>query len=217
MYTVTEAIQSILESSETASEAMRQGILNRTAFAKQIQKEVEKKTMKEVNLNTIVVALTRLEPTIKKSASLLLPSFKVMEIVVTPSIFEASYVKTPEFLERLDTLDKILPEKISYISIIRGNEVVSIIAPEELKDKILNHFTQNPKNLFLNQAAVTIKHPEEYMEMDNVIYTWLNRIVTKRISFTDIVAVNTELTVIFPAQFTEKVVQAYSGWITKSS
>lgn len=78
----------------------------------------------------------------------------------------------------------------------------------------LFHFSQKPKNLYTNLVAVTIKHPEEYLEMDNVIYTWLNRMVTRRIPFIDVVEANIELTVISPAQFTQALVKAYSPWIS---
>lgn len=215
MYTISQAIESILESSPTASEAMRQGILNRTAFAKQIQKEVEKETMKQVNLNTIVVALTRIEPKIKKSTPLLLPDFKVLQLVVSPGVFEVVYIKTPEVIKALDSLDAILPEKMNYFAVVRGNEIISVVAPEEVREKILNHFPAKPKNIYTDLSAITIKHPEEYLEMDNVVYTWLNRIVTRRISFIDVIEANIELTVISPTRFTDKIVQAYSGWVTK--
>ena len=64
MITVSQAVSEIIQSDELASESLRSGLLNLSAYAGKIQKRIENITFKEVKTGTIVVALSRLTKTL---------------------------------------------------------------------------------------------------------------------------------------------------------
>lgn len=60
MINISSAVEEILKEDKTAQDALSNGILNLSGYARKIHSEVEKRTMKDVDADTIKVALSRI-------------------------------------------------------------------------------------------------------------------------------------------------------------
>lgn len=215
MITVMQAVQEIMQSSEYALEAIRQGVFNRTAFAKKIQKEVEDRTMKKVNVNTIVVTLLRIEKNLEK-LPLLQPAVYISDLNIKSPIYEITFEMTSAILKRITELPISSYLQSGYFSITQGNREITIICSENLKESIMSKLKIKPKSEYKNLTGITASFSKEYINIPNVIYTILGKLASKRINLTEIVSTYTELTFIFDSKYTQEAVEALKPYFQKT-
>lgn len=215
MITVKQAVQEIMQSSEYVLEAIRQGVFNRTAFAKKIQKEVEDKTMKKVNVNTIVVTLLRIEKNLEK-IPLLQPTVYISDLNIKSPIYEITFEMTSEILKRITELPISSYLQSGYFSITQGNREITIICSENLKESVISKLKIKPKSEYKNLTGITVSFSKEYINIPNVIYTILGKLASKRINLTEIVSTYTELTFIFDNKYTQEAVEALKPYFQKT-
>lgn len=212
MITITNAIEDILSQSEAAEEAVREGILDKTAFAKKIQAQVEEKTFKKVSINTIVVSLSRIMSK-PLSALPLKPTVPIDSIEFITPIYDVNFEKTPELLKKLKELD--ISEFIKnggQFAIIQGTSNVGIICSQELKNKVLTYFEQKPLYEKDNLTEMIIKHPYEVIDTPNSMYSIYSRFAMKRMNIAEIIPVGNEIIVSFPGKYLEEVIEAFKDY-----
>src|SRR5258708_290257 len=142
MLKVTEVVSEILQSSPVAFEAMRDGILNLSAYAVRIHSQVEEKTYKSVKKTTIVVALSRMAKGIQAVPSLR-PNVFFDELSIKSPLVDITFDKTKVSSGLLRSLPQIISQA-NFLTFTEGISEVTVIASEEVKEKILNHFQAAP-------------------------------------------------------------------------
>ena len=120
MLKVTEVVSDILYSSPIALEAMRDGILNLSAFAQRIHGQVEERTFKSVKKTTIVVALSRMAKDVQAVPSLRQNVF-FDELSIKSPLVDITFDKN----KVNSSLLRSLPQKISQASFLTFTEGIS--------------------------------------------------------------------------------------------
>ena len=215
MLKITTAVAEILESSEVASEALRAGLLNLSAFADQIHAEVEEKTFKSVKRASIVVALSRIAQQ-NKELPTLKPKITLDSVTIKSPLCDLTFEKTDRNLEKLKTLIRDLSQKEQqFLTITQGTDEITIIADQENESEILTIFETKPKAAYTDLVGITVRFSEKYLQQPNTIYAILSMLAVKRINVIEIVSTYTELTVLIEKANIQTTIELLQGFFLK--
>lgn len=215
MMKISSAVAEILESSEIATEAMRAGLLNLSAFADQIHAQVEEKTFKTVKRASIVVALSRIAQQ-QLATSSLRPLVVLDSITIKSPLCDVTFEKTDRNLEKLKTLIRDLSQKEQqFLTITQGTEEITIIADQENEPEILAIFETEPKAAYTDLVGITVRFSEKYLQQPNTIYAILSMLAVKRINVIEIVSTYTELTVLIEKNNIQTTMELLQGFFLK--
>lgn len=196
MIKVSVITYQLLQESEVAFEAMKAGVLNYRAFARQILPIVEERSLKPVKIGTIVVALSRISKALN-GTNPLHPQVRLKEIGIKSPLVDITYEKNTANTVLVGSLvEQMSSSNGSFFTVTQGIDEITIVASSDLKQKILDHFVSEPKSLFENLVGISTSFDERYFHEPKLIYTILSRLAVKRIDILEIVSTYTELTVI---------------------
>lgn len=211
MIKVSDAVEEIVREDGFVQEAIRQGILNLSAYAKKIHTEVEERSMKPVLRGTIIVALSRLVNGMQLPTPLL-PEIKITNLSVKSSLCELTFEKTERNQEKLSSLETSIISKEEFFAVTEGSTEITIIYPANARQTVMRHFKVQPKVEYSDLVAVTVRFSPEYMEVPNAIYTLVSALAVKHINIIEIVSTYTELSFIIYKSDMEQTIQALNGY-----
>jgi hypothetical protein len=216
MITVYEVVTQVLHEDDIALEAARLGILNLSSYAKIIKAAVEEKTMKEVRLGTIVVALSRCIPRLLEQVPPRIPSLIVQDISIRTPLFELSFEKTADILQKVSTLSHVWLNQ-GFFTLTEGLGEVTIISDEALRSDIRSHFNTHPKGEYTDLVGITVRFDEqEYLEIPNAIFSLMNALSTKRVNVIEVVSTYTEISFIIRSKEMDLAIAALKPFFSKS-
>lgn len=216
MKTVTEAVREILYTSDVAREALRAGVLNMSAFAEQIQPEVEQMTWKSVQKNTVVVALSRIALELD-AVPALHPVVYIDELSIKAPLADITYERTETTLQAARQLSYALGlSPAQFLTITQGLNEITIIVSQERVNEVESHMKISPKSVFSNLVGMTMKFDKQYLPQPNVLYSLLSKLAHQRINLYEIVSTYTELTVFIDEAQLDKAVAVMNQLLRKS-
>ena len=216
MITVYEIVHQLLKEDDIALEAARRGILNLSSYAKLIKAAVEEKTLKEVRLGTIVVALSRCIPRVIAQVPPLIPSLCVQDISIRAPLFEISFEKTSAVLKKVSTLSHIWLNQ-GFFTLTEGLGEVTIISDAVLRSEIKAHFNTRPKGEYTDLVGITVRFDEqEYLEIPNAIFSLINALSVKRVNVIEVVSTYTEISFIVRSKEMDVAIEALKPFFTKT-
>ncbi|HEY9778425.1 MAG TPA: hypothetical protein V6C81_31995 [Planktothrix sp.] len=195
MLKVTNIVRDIVFSSEPELTTLSRGLLNLSAYAKRIHREVERRARKQVQVGTIVVALSRLSAQLTDEDPLL-PRIELDGISVKSNLAEIAFNKTAANKLRVQ---KLYTEKdfaqADFLTITYAASEVSIFAPMSLVKPIVTIFKPDkPKLLLDHLAALTVQFGEQYIETPNMYFALMRAIAVRKLNIVELVSTFTELT-----------------------
>ena len=208
MINVSLKVGEIIRRDEVALEALRGGILNLSAYADKIHKEVETLTKKPVKRGTIVVALARMKKELVKAPPLS-PSIEISNISIKSGLNAYTYEKTLDIERKIAMLHPFLLPLNDLFSITEGPSEITIIFADKSKDLINRHFSITPLVMYHDAAAITVQFPEKYADVPNFLYAIFSKLATLRINLWEVVSTHTEISFIVKKEDMTKVVETF--------
>ncbi len=206
MLKIAEVVEEILTESDLATEALRQGVLNLSAYADQIHSEVERRTWKAVRRPTIVVALSRIAQRINQVAHLV-PSVHLDQLSIKSPVCDVTYERTRENSEFARSLVLQLERNENhFLTVTEGVNEITVLASEDQYQRILDHFPPQPVAQYRDLVAITVTFSNNYIPEPNVIYAILTRLAAKRVNLIEIVSTYTALTMVIERKEMETAV-----------
>lgn len=195
MLKVTDIVRDIIFASEPELTVMSRKLLNLSAYAKRIHREVERRTRKQVQLGSIVVALSRISQELT-SEDPLLPKVKLDGIAVKTNLAEIAFNKTASNKSKAQ---KFIIEKefaqADFLTVTYGASEISVFAPMQLVPTITKSFRPDkPKLLLTDLAALTVQFGDQYIETPNMYFALLQSISVKKLNIVELISTYTELT-----------------------
>jgi hypothetical protein len=197
MKTLRSALEEILIREDRVAVCFDQGLINLSAFAKQIGDEVEASVGQPVPTNTIVAALSRLQ---KTRESCVEPRIQLhaSDLSVKTGLSAIAYEKTEEvqaLLPKVATQTQLTRSDLFALAI--GLSQISFVVPQgqlaalrkELND-IKPLYTSN------NLASVTVRFGPQYLKTPGVVHHFIRSITVRGVNIVEVVSTFTELTVI---------------------
>lgn len=206
MIKIADVVRDITSSSEIALSGLHVGHLNLSAYAKSIHKEVEERTKKPVRIGSIVIALSRFRKTLTYDNSPFFPKIVIEDLSVKSGLVEVAFDKTQTNLGKLKLLYK--DKKFGageFFMVTHGTGEISIITLQKAEDHVLKTYhPQKPKAIYRDLVGITIRFDKRYIEIPNVIYTFIRTLALKKINIIEVVSTYTEITFLVRQKDLEK-------------
>lgn len=216
MITITQAVSQLILQDELASEALREDLLNLSAYADKIHKRVENLTFKDVKRGTIVVALTRIKKNLAKLPPLY-PEIEINNLSVKSSLYAFTYEKTLDIQRKIAVLHPFLLPMNDLFSITEGPSEVTIVFAEKSEELIKKHFSTRPKVEFRDIVAVTVQFRMEVARIPNFFYGLFSTLAGKRINIIEIVSTFTEISFIVGKDAMEETMKSLNVYFIKKN
>lgn len=213
MIKVPDVVENILKNNDVALEALRSDLLNISAYAVAIQKQVETIAVKPVKKGTIAMALSRVAKKILVNTPPLKPHIIIQNIRVNGPFSLLAWDKTFDAQRKLSTLYPFVVSANDLPAITGGLNELLLFCLEDAKEKVLKHFGIKPKEVVDNLVGISVQFSKEYLETPNILYTLFSALAAKRINIVDIVSTRTELVFFVrktDMEATVKVLNVYS-------
>ena len=203
MITILEVVESIVRKSLFLEEALSLGIINISALARSIKRDVEKELMKKVQEGAVVMALNRFQKKIKKKVEIQKKIFRnTPDLMVRSNLIEITYSNS----ELLVHKQKILLDQLSgrqyFITFTQGIHETTIIASKELEKKILKVFEEeNVISRIDNLSSITVLLPEGTALVPGAYNYILKSLAWEGINIIEVVSTFNELTIILEDKY----------------
>ena len=198
MITIPEVVENIVRKSLFLEEALSLGIVNISALARLIKRDVEKEVMKKVQEGAVVMALNRFQKKIKKKVEIQKKIFRnTPDLMVRSNLIEITYSNS----ELLVHKQKILLDQLSgrqyFITFTQGINETTIIASKELEKKILKVFEEeNVISRIDKLSSITVLLPEGTALVPGAYNYILKSLAWEGINIIEVVSTFNELTII---------------------
>lgn len=193
------------------------GYMNMSSYAYKIKPEVEALSKKQVTINGLVVALSRLRKEFKKEKPL------IQEVVITNittklPLSEIIYENTNTSAAKLESFHKkISIGREDFFTTTIGTTELSIVCSSNITNKILKHFGIKPKFIANNLAAVGVSFDAKHFSIPNTVFSLLSITARARINIAEIVSTYTELILIIAEKDFSKTIALFSDLHKKTN
>jgi hypothetical protein len=191
--------------------ALSNGYMNMTSYAYKIKPIVEELTKKQVTINGLVVALSRLKKELKKEKPLL-QEVAITNITTKLPLSEMVYENTDALVTKLESLHKkISVSREDFFTATVGTKELSIVCSSSMEKEIVKHFNTKPKFVGHSLSAIGISFKEDQVIMPNIIFSLISVVARARINIVEIVSTYTELIFIVAEKDFSKTVSLFSS------
>ena len=196
MYSISQAVENILQSRPYISELLEQNLINITQLARQIEPEVEDMCMKEVSTEAIAMAIRRL-PRLSISPKLKSLFEKSPDILVRSHLGEITVKKQDNLHKVHKLLDEFAASKGQFLTITQGIFEDTIIVGKDYLPQIKLMFAaENIVAEFSDLAAITIRLHPSNVETPGVYYYILKSLLLENINIVEVVSTYLECTIL---------------------
>lgn len=200
MVTVAEVIETLVKQKPFVEGALLEGLLNLSAFSRQIKPDVERILKKPVTEASILMALKRkvdlMDVTVSRKIENATREFG--DIIVRSNLTDFTFRNSDSLIEKQRTLIKlILGEKDVFYTISRGVFETTIV--------VSRHFTENVQQIFSEEkliasthsvSSITIRLPDDNINIPGLYYFVFKQIAWEGISILEVISTTNELTII---------------------
>ncbi len=214
MLKISDAVRRELLNSENALASLSDGILNLSAYAKKIQKDIERETMKPVKIGTIVAALARISRDLD-SLPLACPPVSLLDIAVKSGLCEFAFEQTESNRTSLQKLyDMRSIAATNFFTATYGIGELSIVASEKYRAQVLELFyPQKPKIIADKLCALTVRFAEHYIETPGQTFWLVRKIAIERLNIVEIISTFTELTFLLHEKDINKAFAVFTPYL----
>lgn len=209
MISIKASVENQLNKDIEGKNALARGILNLSEYARTIQQQVADESKKEVSVQSIVVTLARLEH--KLHAYNYLPDITVKQLSVKSPILQIVYEKKESTLNSLiESIKKTSKLDDAFFSFSTSSRDIALVLSSDLESEIIKEFTEKPKILKRDLAAVSIRFDEELVEEANVGLSLLHKTSLRNIIIDAAVTTYNEFTLVFENRYLSDAIEVLS-------
>ncbi|MEI8062290.1 MAG: hypothetical protein WCG97_03270 [bacterium] len=197
MIKIQDTVKEVLYADEEALYALSRCFMNLSAYSKQIKKIVEQKTRKTVKSSGIVVALSRIQKSLK-NINPMIQDIKIENITTKSPLSELVFEKNPKILENLSNLYKsVKTNNDDFLTTNLSSNEVSIICSDRIKSKVLVALASTPVMIQTQLASIGLSLDPKYYKMPNITYSLIRKIARKKILLAETITTHTEIIFVF--------------------
>lgn len=196
MKTITDSVRTLLLQDETAREAARRGILNSSAYAREITPTVADQAWKEVEPQTVAVSVNRVVH--NETIDPLKPELIFDRISVDSDLVDVTYERTQEMQAALAS---VLPglrsafENDLYLE-TNGQRQITMVMTTAMWQNLRSQIATKPIGLYERLTAISLSFDQKYLEVPNFIYGVFGLFAIKHINIIEIFSTMTEIVVV---------------------
>jgi aspartokinase len=197
MKTLRSILEALLLHEDRIAFCFDHGLLNLSAFAKQIEAQVQTELGQSVATNTIVAALSRLQKS-REAPSESPIELHASDLSVKTGLSSIAYEKTAKvqaLLSKVVAQTQLTRSDLFALAI--GLSQISLVVPQE-QVAALRKELKAIKPLYTsdNLASVTVRFGPKYLKTPGVVHHFIKSIASRGVNIVEVVSTFTELTVI---------------------
>ncbi len=196
MRTISAHVDAVIRETPLLAEVLSEGIGNTAAIARLIQKEVERRTLSSVSVQSIAMALHRL-PQRKRSTSFGFRLLKKISDITLRSnltlFFVHNTARDKDVFERIDRIEKKHQDSVFGVTkgLIETLLVIHADATREAERLFGSRHTRTEGHV----SSITMRLPEVSMPVPGVYYPILKALAWEGINVVELVSAGVELTI----------------------
>lgn len=205
MISVADALNDIIKSYPLIEDGLSHGIINYSAFAREIRPQIEKKLYKSVKNGAIVMALKRISEKLAKSKTKN-QAINLTDLTVRSDISEFTFQNAATLPEKTRLLfNQITTKQDIVCTLSEGIRETTFIVSSEISEDIKRIFKEETSvSEILNLSSITIRLPKEVVYIPGVYYQILKMLAWENINVIEVLSTYTELTIIVESEDVEK-------------
>lgn len=200
MVTVAEVIETLVKQKPFVEGALLEGLINLSAFSRQIKPDVERILKKPVTEASILMALKRMVDVMDVTVSRKIENAtrEFGDIIVRSNLTDFTFRNSETLIEKQSKLIKLIAsEKDVFYTISHGVFETTIV--------VSRHFSDNVKQLFSSEtliastqsvSSITIRLPDDNINIPGLYYFVFKQIAWEGISILEVISTTNELTII---------------------
>ena len=198
MISIKDALDDIIQTQPFIEEGLSRGIINYSAFAREIRPEIEKKLYKNVKEGAIVMALKRISEKLSKDKAKQKNNLNLTNLTVRSNLTEFTFLNSESLADKQRELfNKLAEEKDVFCTVSQGIRETTFIASLQAALAIEQIFSSETLVAKIeNLSSVTIHLPKEVIYIPGVYYQILKMLAFENINMIEVLSTYTELTVI---------------------
>lgn len=199
MRTISQVVEEVIQRSPFLAEAMVEGIANNAEVARRIKPDVEKRLLEEVSESAIAMALHRMGTNLRTPMFGMRFLKRMTDITVRSNLVEFVCPNSEAPLILLEAVSKSAARREdTFVNFSQGLHE-SLFFLDEESAKVLVASMGKRKNIRRvdSLSAVTIRLPEESLNVPGLYYPILKALASEGISFVEVMSVRTEFSIIF--------------------
>jgi hypothetical protein len=209
MITVSEILETMVKQKPFIEQALADGLLNLSAFSRQVKPDIEKVLKKPVTEASILMALKRLIPLIEVSVHKKIENATrgFGDIIVRSNLSDFTYKNSETLFEKQGSLILLLHnEKEVFYTISRGVFETTIV--------ISAHYAEKVKQIFKEEAlisstssisSITLRLPKDNIKIPGLYYFVFKQIAWEGISVLEAISTTNELSIIVKDKDVDRV------------
>ncbi len=194
MTTISQAVAEILIKDDLVMAMAARDLLNVSAYAQEIQSEVETTLVKKVKKGSIIAAIQRSLDNQPKNS---IPTGNVLQSISAHANLEGmSFERTEETSQLLrDVYKNTAVSNKTYLTVTQGISEITVVAEQHTAQKFRTAM-KDIKKIYDKSSLVgiTVKFDLKFLQIPNLIYALTRRMALKSINIIEIVSTASELT-----------------------
>ncbi len=206
MISISDALNEIIQTQPFIEEGLSRGIINYSAYAREIRPEIEKKLYKSVKEGAIVMALKRISEKLTKSNAQPQNKLNLTNLTVRSNLTELTFNNSASLIDKQRELfSQLSKEKDVFCAVSQGIRETTFISDSKARSAIEKIFsTESMLSVIKNLSSITIHLPKEVVETPGVYYQILKMLAWEKINIVEVISTYTELTIVFEDKNVDK-------------
>lgn len=197
MVSIADVLDEIIQNYPFIEEGLSKGLINYSAFARQIRSQLEKRLYKDIKEGTIVMALKRLSEKLTKLQSSK-SRLNLTDLTVRSNLTEFTFANSQTLLEKEEELlNRLSGKKDIFCNLSAGIRETTFIISSEIADETKKIFKGEALVSNIDSlSSISISLPGEVVYMSGIYYQILKMLAWENINVIEVFSTYTELTII---------------------
>jgi len=197
MISIADALNDIIKSYPLIEDGLSKGLINYSAFAREVKPKIEKRLYKNIKEGAIVMALKRISEKLAKNSERKQP-LDLTDLTVRSNLSELTFLNSeslPDSTRRL--LDNVSSNMNTLCTLSEGVRETTFIVSSEISNEVKKAFKgETLVSEIKDLSSVTIRLPREVVYIPGVYYQILKTLAFENINVIEVLSTYTELTII---------------------
>lgn len=194
MLTLADVLRDFIADNPFLQFGMRKRLFNLSHLSKELRPQIEVRAKKEVKDSTILMALSRLQRTMKAHTPHQ-DQVDIENITIQTGLSIYTYTKTKEVHQGVNKLFVALQKENSYLTICEGLQEITMLLDTSRAPLVKQFIPQKPKHHQDNLAALGLTFDEErYLSTPGVICLVLEQLLLQSINMIEVSSTYSGLT-----------------------
>lgn len=198
MISISDALNEIITNYPFVEKGLSKGIVNYSAFAREVKPQIEKRLLKSVKTGAIIMSLKRISDRLSKEKNKEDQNLNLTDLTVRSNLSELTFANSETFPEKTRLLLESVSNKRGVICTFSEGirETTFIMSAEIMADAKRIFKGETLVSNINNLSSITIRLPEEVVYIPGIYYCILKMLAWENINIIEVLSTYTELTII---------------------